>query len=43
MAGLASFGRLTAAGWRLEEREQAYLPGPGVARPWTYGYRLVAG
>lgn len=34
---------VTAAGWRVEEREQAYLPGPGVARPWTYGYRLVAG
>jgi SAM-dependent methyltransferase len=34
---------VTAAGWRVEEREQAYLPGPGFARPWTYGYRLVAG
>jgi SAM-dependent methyltransferase len=34
---------VTAAGWRVEEREQAYLPGPGVVRPWTYGYRLVAG
>jgi SAM-dependent methyltransferase len=34
---------VTAAGWRVEELEQAYLPGPGVARPWTYGYRLVAG
>jgi hypothetical protein len=33
---------VTAAGWRVEERDQAYLPGPGVARPWTYGYRLVA-
>lgn len=31
------------AGWRVEELEQAYLPGPGIARPWTYGYRLVAG
>ncbi|TGN66947.1 class I SAM-dependent methyltransferase [Nocardioides eburneiflavus] len=34
---------VTAAGWRVEELEQAYLPGPGIARPWTYGYRLVAG
>jgi SAM-dependent methyltransferase len=34
---------VTAAGWRVEDREQAYLPGPGFARPWTYGYRLVAG
>jgi SAM-dependent methyltransferase len=31
------------AGWRVEELAQAYLPGPGLARPWTYGYRLVAG
>lgn len=31
------------AGWLVQELEQAYLPGPGVARPWTYGYRLVAG
>jgi SAM-dependent methyltransferase len=31
------------AGWRVQELEQAYLPGPGMARPWTYGYRLVAG
>ncbi len=30
-------------GWRIEESEQAYLPGPAVSRPWTYGYRLVAG
>lgn len=34
---------VTAAGWRVEELEQAYLPGPGTARPWTYVYRLVAG
>jgi SAM-dependent methyltransferase len=31
-----------AAGWHVEELEQAYLPGPAVSRPWTYGYRLVA-
>ncbi len=31
------------AGWHVEEVEQAYLPGPGMSRPWTYGYRLVAG
>lgn len=31
------------AGWHVRELEQAYLPGPGIARPWTYGYRLVAG
>ena len=30
------------AGWRVEEVEQAYLPGPAVSRPWAYGYRLVA-
>ena len=30
-------------GWRIEEAEQAYLPGPAVSRPWTYGYRLRAG
>jgi SAM-dependent methyltransferase len=31
------------AGWHVEEVEQAYLLGPAVSRPWTYGYRLVAG
>jgi len=34
---------LTAAGFVLEEVEQAYLPsatGPG--RPWGYGYRVRA-
>jgi ubiquinone/menaquinone biosynthesis C-methylase UbiE len=30
------------AGWQVEELEQSYLPGPGMSRPWTYGYRLVA-
>lgn len=30
------------AGWRVESRDEAYLPGPGISRPWTYGYRLVA-
>jgi ubiquinone/menaquinone biosynthesis C-methylase UbiE len=31
-----------SAGWHVEDLEQAYLPGPAVSRPWTYGYRLVA-
>jgi hypothetical protein len=31
-----------SAGWHVGDLEQAYLPGPAVARPWTYGYRLVA-
>jgi SAM-dependent methyltransferase len=35
-------GLVEAAGWRVEEVEQSYLPGPGVSRPWTYGYRLTA-
>ena len=30
-------------GWRIEDSEQRYLPGPAVSRPWTYGCRLVAG
>lgn len=30
------------AGWQVQDSEESYLPGPGVARPWTYGYRLVA-
>ena len=30
-------------GWRIEDSEQAYLPGPAMSRPWTYGYRLLAG
>ena len=34
---------LASAGWRVEDREQDYLPGPALARPWTYVYRLVAG
>jgi SAM-dependent methyltransferase len=34
---------VTGAGWHVETREEAYLPGPGVSRPWAYGYRLVAG
>lgn len=33
---------LESAGWRTEDREQDYLPGPALARPWTYVYRLVA-
>ncbi|PKH40530.1 class I SAM-dependent methyltransferase [Nocardioides alpinus] len=35
-------GLVEAAGWRIQDSEQSYLPGPGMARPWTYGYRLVA-
>ncbi|WP_416952233.1 class I SAM-dependent methyltransferase [Nocardioides sp. T5] len=34
---------LESAGWRVEHREQEYLAGPALARPWTYVYRLVAG
>jgi SAM-dependent methyltransferase len=34
---------LASAGWRVEDREQDYLPGPVLSRPWTYVYRLVAG
>lgn len=35
-------GLVRDAGWRIEDMEQNYLPGPGVSRPWTYGYRLLA-
>ncbi len=31
-----------AAGWHVRDSEQAYLPGPGLSRPWAYGYRLLA-
>lgn len=34
---------IAAAGWRVEDRVQDYLPGPALSRPWTYVYRLVAG
>lgn len=33
----------TDAGWRVDELDRSYLPGPGVSRPWTYVYRLEAG
>ncbi len=33
---------LESAGWHVEDREQDYLPGPALVRPWTYVYRLVA-
>jgi SAM-dependent methyltransferase len=36
-------GLLEASGWDVEQQEQAYLPAPAIARPWTYVYRLVAG
>jgi SAM-dependent methyltransferase len=35
-------GLVRGAGWRVEDIEQSYLPGPGISRPWTYGYRLLA-
>ena len=35
-------GLVEAAGWRIADAEQSYLPGPGMSRPWTYGYRLLA-
>ena len=31
-------GLLEAAGFTVEGLEQDYLPGPGLARPWTYVY-----
>ncbi len=31
-----------SSGWHVEQMEQAYLPGPGVSRPWAFGTRLVA-
>ncbi|GAB2634385.1 methyltransferase domain-containing protein [Nocardioides ginkgobilobae] len=31
-----------AAGLEVGEVTQRYLPGAGVSRPWTYGYRFVA-
>lgn len=33
---------LEQAGLELVEVVQHYLPGPAVARPWTYGYRILA-
>jgi len=33
---------LAAAGFVVEELEAAYLPGPGLSRPWTYVTRVVA-
>lgn len=35
-------GLVREAGWHVEDVEQSYLPGPGMAKPWTYGYRLLA-
>lgn len=32
---------LDAAGFETVWAEQEYLPGPGVSRPWTYGYLAV--
>lgn len=36
-------GLVEAAGWHVEDLDQAYVAGTGPARPWTYVYRLVAG
>jgi ubiquinone/menaquinone biosynthesis C-methylase UbiE len=33
---------LTAAGLRVERLDQAYLPGPAVARPWGFGSLATA-
>lgn len=35
-------GLVEAAGWRIEDSEQSYLPGPAMSRPWAFGYRLRA-
>jgi SAM-dependent methyltransferase len=31
-----------AAGFKIIELDQKYLPGPGFARPWMHGYRGLA-
>jgi SAM-dependent methyltransferase len=31
-----------AAGFTLDDLEEAYLPGPRLSRPWTYGYLGLA-
>jgi ubiquinone/menaquinone biosynthesis C-methylase UbiE len=33
---------IAAAGLRLERVEQAYLPGPALARPWAFGTLAIA-
>jgi len=33
---------LTGAGLRLERVDQAYLPGPAIGRPWTFGTLATA-
>ncbi|MGB0189659.1 MAG: SAM-dependent methyltransferase, partial [Nocardioides sp.] len=33
---------LERAGLEIVDRTERYLPGPAVARPWVYGYRLLA-
>jgi hypothetical protein len=33
---------LTEAGLRLERLDQAYLPGPGIAKPWGFGSLATA-
>ena len=47
VAGGCHLGRdmprlVESAGWHVVDRKESYLPGPAVARPWTYVYRLVA-
>ncbi|CAM3643059.1 class I SAM-dependent methyltransferase [Nocardioides zeicaulis] len=31
-----------AAGWHVDELEQAYLPGPALSRPWVHVSRVLA-
>ena len=33
---------IAAAGLRLERVDQAYLPGPALGRPWTFGTLATA-
>ena len=33
---------LEQAGLEIVDRTERYLPGPAVARPWVYGYRIMA-
>jgi ubiquinone/menaquinone biosynthesis C-methylase UbiE len=33
---------ISANGWEIEDLEEFYLPGPSIARPWTYVFKGVA-
>ena len=33
---------LTEAGLEIDRLDQAYLPGPGISKPWGYGSQVVA-